>query len=259
MQAPTSFVYATAERLLEAETGKRKLPHGMMRRELNDIMDMTHLLSQLLDSWLFGLEASGTAPSDHYIPQQTDLNDIADSTARIMIQFCRRFAVPRENIRVIGRFPVLYIDPKAATQVFMNIMVNAIKYSFQTKDFQLRISAETVTLDELASTQIDPRVLDQTRSPPSAGRLALRLRRPGYWRIGRLSRAHLCCRRAGHELRGGSFAPWRGSGLVCGARHHAGSFRRRMAGESLPADPFPRILPGHTEKGRLRASRRMEQ
>ena len=133
----------------------------MKRRELSDIMDVTRLQSELVNGWMLGLKASGTAPAEHYFPQQTDLNEIAESTSRLMIPYCRRFEVPRENIKILGRFPVLYMDSKAVSQVFMNIMGNAVKYSFQGRDFLLRVSAETVTLEELGSTQMDARTLDR--------------------------------------------------------------------------------------------------
>ena len=157
LHAPTGFVYSTAERLRDWVDEKHEMPKGMVLREFRDILDTNDLQSALIDSLMLGLNTSATAPKQKYTPNVINLEQVAEDMARVVMPVCRKFRVPQTGIK-IGSFvrPEIVMDLRAAKQIFLNIMTNAIKYSKKnaSSDFSLLLYAEQVSLTNLETMDI---------------------------------------------------------------------------------------------------------
>lgn len=165
MHAPTSFVYATAERLRNHFDGKREMPKKMAAREMRDILAVSELQSALIDRLMIGLQVGAVAPSQKYRVSRVRTQHIADEVVRMVLPICRRNEVPQTNIKMTS-FPTLFIDRRAILQILLNITTNAIKYCDPSRkqDFYLRAYAEHCTVSELSSTNMPKATLQKLNS-----------------------------------------------------------------------------------------------
>ena len=161
MHAPTGFIYSTAERLMNSLSGGKQMPDSMKKAELNDILATNDLQSALIDSLMMGMQTGTLPPRLRYNPQRVHLRTIADNVARIAYPICRRYKVPQKNI-TMRQFPELFIDRRAITQIFLNLLTNAIKYSKENcpNEFYVNVFSEEVGSEELAATNAPISFLD---------------------------------------------------------------------------------------------------
>jgi len=160
MHAPTGFIYSTAERIHQSLSGNRNMPDAMKRRELKDILDANDLQTALIDNLMFGLRSGNQPPSKFYRPTKTDLNDVAEAVGRMVKPMCRRHKVEFTNIKM-RIFPELIIDKRAATQFFLNMVSNAIKYHDPNKEFRFSAYSERISVKELTPTNAPRKFLEK--------------------------------------------------------------------------------------------------
>ena len=160
MHAPTGFIYATVERILDSVEGRRVMPDAMVRRELNDILITNDLQTALLNNLMLGLDVTNQAPCEKYVPELISMRDVADTITRMVLPICRKNGVSQAGI-VMRHLPSIWMDRRALTQVFLNLTTNAIKYSSPKTDFQLLVFAEEILVDELAVMEAPSELIDR--------------------------------------------------------------------------------------------------
>ncbi len=156
LQAPTSFIKSTAERLYLAAKGEKNIPPGMQLKEINEIMDTCDIQTLLIHSLMFGFQNRVLPPAELYSPKRLDLNVTAKYVSRLAIPTCQDAFVDPNNIDM--RFlPEIYFDSRSAIQIFWNILANAIKYRTpgNRREFSFKAGSENVSIAELeASTSV---------------------------------------------------------------------------------------------------------
>jgi len=153
LNAPLNFVEGTTERLLEAANGEREIPDGMKKKELNDILDTIALQTTLIDSLMLRIESDSKTPSERYKPRPIDLSQVAEDVKRLLKPTFRKENISEGNIQ-INSLPKIYMDRKAAVQIFLNLFTNAIKYRVPKKnsDFKLIVYFEETSVSEMEYT-----------------------------------------------------------------------------------------------------------
>lgn len=155
LHTPTEFIYATVERLQDWVSNPRAMPTGMVSKEIEDILVTSDLQSALIDNLMLGLDTSSAPPSKRYSPEWVNFQQVVDEIIRMARPICRKHKVPHAKIKA-RHFYQFFIDSRAANQIFLNIITNAIKYSKPglPNNFSLNIYSERINLDELKTMRV---------------------------------------------------------------------------------------------------------
>lgn len=161
MHAPTGFIYATVERILDSFDGRWSMSEAMIKRELRDILLTSDLQSALIDNLMLGLEVVNQPPEQKYQPESVSLRDVADNIARMVLPICRKYKVNPAGI-TMRHLPTLMFDRRAITQVFLNLTTNAIKYS--KGELKLNVFSEHILVKELEATNAPTSLIERLRA-----------------------------------------------------------------------------------------------
>lgn len=156
--APTRFAYETAYRQKEVLTGDRLMPTTMRAKEVDDLLTTLEYIEALVDSISYATDLRHVAPSMRYSPEMVRIFDLVNHVNRICITFGRKYS--RSPIELSVDIPTdlrLYIDHRAITQIFMNLITNSIKYSVSRSGSPPKIAFRSELLsasDVLTSTHL---------------------------------------------------------------------------------------------------------
>ena len=152
MKAPARFIAETAERLREDADGTHMYKFAPMRlREIQDIEDSAEFIHLIARSISSVGETTTSPPATRYRPEATDLAVVVREMARLVLPLCKKSNLDNKRIVVSRILPNLHMDGGAAGRVFMNLIMNAVKYA-QSSDpqaFRVAIESELLTIEEL--------------------------------------------------------------------------------------------------------------
>jgi signal transduction histidine kinase len=180
MAMPANYIYSTSEELIE-DYSHSSMPSSVRhKRLLTQVQSYAHLQLALSDGILLGLRDENTAPSRIYSPSHVDLFKIARDVVKIAYPVCEQHKVRNDKIRVFKTLPLLYVDQAAFTQVLLNLVTNAIKYSGATnfEDFSVTINCEPSSFGGIAP-EITAKYFGPRYNPATPGDLEIGLR-TGY-------------------------------------------------------------------------------
>jgi signal transduction histidine kinase len=143
----TQSVLGKADKLFDISKG---IPpaYGKIREELQEILTYASLQMALCDGILMGLQDEDSSPSLRYNPENLDLTELVQDVASLVEPFCRSAHVSFKNITVSRTLPRLFVDRSAFTQIFLNLLTNAIKY-VGPNPFSAKVDAEDMPASQL--------------------------------------------------------------------------------------------------------------
>lgn len=160
-QAPAVGIRGTADRILyRLERGG--LEPGQIASMARDMFDFAEIMISFAESLTFGFGDRTLSRQLRYKFRQTNLRASIEAARKVVIPICREEEIQFDNIRLFGRFPLVFVDNRAFMQVFYNLMTNAIKYRVKDKpkEFGIQISHRFISSVDDISERSVPELAD---------------------------------------------------------------------------------------------------
>lgn len=166
--APATAILSTSDRYIDKWDDENALPTEKRRSYLISIRDQARLQVSLARSVEFGWKKQDFPRSVQYRTRSVNLRDIIDDAKRVVIPICRTEGIQFDNVKIVGSFPTIIIDHSALSQVFFNLLTNAVKYRDRQKSSDFLVQ---ITCEEVSSLEIPERIFASGRNVHRNGSL----------------------------------------------------------------------------------------
>lgn len=153
IKTPIRFIYETAYRQKEMLEGNRDMPGRMAAREIDDILDTAEYIEAVGDSLSSLMQPADIPPANRYLPEEVNPSVVAREMARICLPLCRKTKLDPAKILIDLDPTELFMDEAALRQIFLNVLVNALKYSKDDKRaFKVHVQFDAMRVTDLRTT-----------------------------------------------------------------------------------------------------------
>lgn len=171
--SPSIYVKFTAARLLRRARG---IDHRS-RRELENIHNTAGLQVSVCEGIFLSNQARSHSFKQKYSPTRLPIHRSFEEWRKFLYPTCENFGLEFENINIDVILPEIFMDVRALQVVFLNLCVNALKYSRdsskETDLFRLSVTGKQVFNSELVGPWARLKELGMPKSVKNDGFLVL--------------------------------------------------------------------------------------